>query len=78
MQGVNKDILSQEVELWEKQLKILEPLDYNSISKEINSWDISIPDITNFCVLNKKGNWDEKNGDMYDAIVAALYTESEK
>ena len=48
MQGVNKDILSQEVELWEKQLKILEPLDYNSISKEINSWDISIPDITNF------------------------------
>lgn len=32
-----------------------------------------IPEITKFCVLNKKGNWDEKNGDMYDAIVACLY-----
>lgn len=32
-----------------------------------------IPDITNFCILNKKGNWDEKNGDMYDAVVACLY-----
>jgi len=23
--------------------------------------------------LNKKGNWDERNGDMYDAIVASCY-----
>jgi len=26
-----------------------------------------------FTVLNKKGNWDERNGDMYDGIVCALY-----
>jgi len=32
-----------------------------------------IPDVTKFTVLNKKGNWDERNGDMYDAIVAGLY-----
>ena len=32
-----------------------------------------IPDITKFVTLNKKGNWDEKNGDMYDGIVCALY-----
>jgi len=32
-----------------------------------------IPDITKFVMLNKKGNWDEKNGDMYDSIVCALY-----
>lgn len=32
-----------------------------------------IPDVTKFVTLNKKGNWDEKNGDMYDGIVCALY-----
>lgn len=32
-----------------------------------------LPDVTKFCVKNKKGSWDEKNGDMYDAIVASLY-----
>ena len=32
-----------------------------------------IPDITKFVTLNKKGNWDERNGDMYDGIVCALY-----
>jgi hypothetical protein len=26
-----------------------------------------------FTVKNKKGNWDDRNGDMYDAIVAGLY-----
>ena len=31
------------------------------------------PSITNFVVLNKKGNWDERNGVMYDGIVCALY-----
>ena len=31
------------------------------------------PDITKFTILNKKGNWDERNGDMYDGIVASLY-----
>lgn len=32
-----------------------------------------MPDVTKFCVQNKKNNWDERNGDMYDAIVASLY-----
>ena len=37
------------------------------------------PDVKNFSILNKKGNWDERNGDMYDGIVCALYkNESEK
>ena len=31
------------------------------------------PDVIKFTVLNKKGNWDERNGDMYDGIVCALY-----
>lgn len=31
-----------------------------------------IHDIHKFDVLNKKGNWDEKNSDMYDAMVLAL------
>lgn len=35
-----------------------------------------IPDIKKFVVLNKKGNWDEKNGDMYDGVVCALYKKS--
>jgi len=37
------------------------------------------PDVVKFTVLNKKGNWDERNGDMYDGIVASLFKdESEK
>jgi hypothetical protein len=31
-----------------------------------------IHDIHKFDTLNKKGNWDEKNSDMYDAMVLAL------
>jgi hypothetical protein len=32
-----------------------------------------VPDVVKFTVQNKKGNWDERNGDMYDAVVAGLY-----
>jgi hypothetical protein len=32
-----------------------------------------IPEVKDFSILNKKGNWDEKNGDMYDGIVCSLY-----
>ena len=32
-----------------------------------------LPEVTNFTILNKKGNWDERNGDMYDGIVGSLY-----
>jgi hypothetical protein len=35
--------------------------------------ELLVPDVTNFTTLNKKGNRDERNGDMYDAIVAGLY-----
>jgi Holliday junction resolvasome RuvABC endonuclease subunit len=31
------------------------------------------PDVIKFTVLNKKGNWDERNGDMYDGIVCSLF-----
>ena len=32
-----------------------------------------LPDVVNFTIKNKKGNSDERNGDMYDAIVCSLY-----
>ena len=32
-----------------------------------------VPDVIKFITQNKKGNWDERNGDMYDAVVASLY-----
>ena len=32
-----------------------------------------VPDVIKFTAQNKKGNWDERNGDMYDAVVASLY-----
>ena len=32
-----------------------------------------VPDVIKFTIQNKKGNWDERNGDMYDAVVASLY-----
>ncbi len=35
-----------------------------------------MPDVLKFSVLNKKGNWDERNGDMYDGIVCSLYKKS--
>ena len=35
--------------------------------------ELLIPEVKNFTLLNKKNNWDERNGDMYDAIVCALY-----
>jgi uncharacterized protein YunC (DUF1805 family) len=35
--------------------------------------ELLCPDVIKFSVLNKKGNWDERNGDMYDAIVASLF-----
>ena len=35
--------------------------------------ELLIPDVLNFTIKNKKGNWDDRNGDMYDDIVAGLY-----
>lgn len=35
--------------------------------------ELLMPEVKNFILLNKKNNWDERNGDMYDAIVCALY-----
>lgn len=31
------------------------------------------PDVKKYTLTNKKGNWDERNGDMYDAVVCSLY-----
>lgn len=41
--GITKELLEVEVELWEKQLQMLEPLDSVAIKKEIAAWDFSIP-----------------------------------
>ena len=41
LSGVTKENL--EAELWEQQLKLLEPLDYNAIRAEIYLWKIEIP-----------------------------------
>jgi len=35
--------------------------------------ELLMPEVKNFTILNKKNNWDERNGDMYDAVVCALY-----
>ena len=35
--------------------------------------ELLMPDVIKFTTQNKKGNWDERNGDMYDAVVASLY-----
>jgi len=37
------------------------------------------PDVIKFTIKNKKGNWDERNSDMYDGVVASLFKdESQK
>lgn len=41
--GVTLDIVEQEVKLWELQLKLLEPMNYDKVFKEIDAWDISVP-----------------------------------
>jgi hypothetical protein len=43
MNGVTNDIVLLEVELWQKQLELLTPLDHKMIRAEIDSWDIGIP-----------------------------------
>jgi hypothetical protein len=43
MGGVSKKLLEAEVELWEKQLSLLDPLDYKKIRNEIDSWKVEIP-----------------------------------
>ena len=35
--------------------------------------ELLMPDVMQFAVLNKKNNWDERNSDMYDAVVCAMY-----
>lgn len=44
-------------------------------SKDFVKYNIELlmPEVKTFVVTNKKGNWDERNGDMYDGIVCALY-----
>lgn len=41
--GVTKEHIEVEVKLWEKQLSLLDPLNYDQIMKEIDAWDISVP-----------------------------------
>lgn len=41
--GVSREMLEDEVELWNKQLSLLDPLDYKKVKEEIESWEIGIP-----------------------------------
>lgn len=46
--GVTKEAIELEVEIWNKQLKFLSPLNIQDIKEEINEWDISIPTSLDF------------------------------
>ena len=52
------------------RIKGIKPKDF--VKQQLESL---MPDISNFTTKNKKGNWDERNSDMYDAVVAAMYDE---
>ena len=41
--GVSQESIKIEVGLWQKQIELLTPLDYKLIKKEINAWEIEIP-----------------------------------
>lgn len=43
MDGVTKEHIEAEVDLWEQQLSLLTPLNFQAIKEEINDWDIGIP-----------------------------------
>lgn len=45
---VTKELIEQEVELWQKHLTLLNPLDVKKVKSEVNSWDISAPNVHNF------------------------------
>lgn len=51
--GVTKEHIEMEVDLFDKQLKLLKPLNYNEIFSEIQSWDLSLPKVFNSNELSK-------------------------
>ena len=52
------------------RIKGIKPKDF--VKQQLESL---MPDVTKFTTQNKKGNWDERNSDMYDAVVCAMYDE---
>lgn len=50
------------------RIKGIKPKDY--VKQQI---PLIVPDVKKFEKLNRNGDWDAHNGDMYDAIVCALY-----
>jgi hypothetical protein len=50
------------------RIKGIKPKDY--VKQQI---PLVVPDVKKFEKLNRNGDWDAHNGDMYDAIVCALY-----
>jgi hypothetical protein len=52
--GVTKEYVEEEVKLWQKQIELLEPLDFKKIKQEVGEWDISIPNLTNFETIASK------------------------
>lgn len=43
--GVTKEVIEVETEIWNKQIELLSPLDYDAIRKEIYQWDFTVPDV---------------------------------
>jgi hypothetical protein len=41
--GVTKELIELEVDLWQRQLELLPILNYDKIFDEVSKWDISIP-----------------------------------
>ena len=50
------------------RIKGIKPKEY--VKQQI---PLVVPNIKKFEKLNRDGNWDAHNGDMYDAVVAALF-----
>ena len=50
------------------RIKNIKPKEY--VKSQISS---AVPNIKKFEKLNRDGNWDKHNGDMYDAVVASLF-----
>ncbi len=53
------------------RIKSVKPKEY--VKQQIH---LIVPNISKFEKLNRNGEWDAHNSDMYDAVVASLYSKS--
>lgn len=57
LQGVTLEVIEEEVELWQKQIELLTPLNYENIIREIADWDISVPRVHALTLENIASNY---------------------